>query len=185
MGQGSLDTSVCTGQSGWGGQDMNSGDYGKPGTRVLDHDSWDGTAGTGQPGQDIVRRQWGWYEVCTESNVQGSGGLVFAADLVIPSKFITRPTWASVKSAGFDFTSLKQKKCRCSCMQRIGRLADCLDAFTRNEAPAESGSSFFRKIWPWDDEDMGLVGLKNRLGHSQRLLNGSCVNGFAAGLRIQ
>jgi hypothetical protein len=43
MGQGSLDTSVCTGQSEWDGQDVNSGDYGKPGTEVLDHDSWERT----------------------------------------------------------------------------------------------------------------------------------------------
>jgi hypothetical protein len=45
-----------------------------------------------------------------------------------PSKFFMRPTLDSERLAGFNFTSLKQKKVHCSHIWRIERLADHLDA---------------------------------------------------------
>jgi hypothetical protein len=60
---------------------------------------------------------------------KGGSGLVFAAGSVTPSKFVKRLPWDSESSAGFDFTSLKQKKVHRSDIQRRGRLADRLDAF--------------------------------------------------------
>jgi hypothetical protein len=55
--------------------------------------------------------------------------------LVTPSELVMRPLWDSEGSAGFDFTSLKQKDVYHSRIRRIGRLADRLDAFTAIKSP--------------------------------------------------
>ncbi len=99
-----------------------------------------------------------------------------------------RPPWDSERSAGFDFASLKQKKIRRSRIRRIVRLTDCLGAFAGI------------KVWQWGAGRACFFAsplklalgrwyesyrLENRLGRSQSLRDGSCIDGFAARLTIQ
>jgi hypothetical protein len=64
-----------------------------------------------------------------------------AADLFLlliqatPSTFFMGSSWDSERLAGFDFTSLKQKKVRRSRIRRIERLANRLDAFAAIKSP--------------------------------------------------
>jgi hypothetical protein len=85
--------------------------------------------------------------------------LVFASGLGNPLQVHHDASLGHKRSAGFDFTSLKQKKSAISVFVGLERLADRLDAFAAikspNEVPAESGSSSFHKNQPWDD-NMGL-----------------------------
>jgi hypothetical protein len=52
-----------------------------------------------------------------------------------PFRFVIRAPWDNKRSAGFDFISLKPKNVCCSRIRQIGRLLDCLDAFTAIKSP--------------------------------------------------
>jgi hypothetical protein len=80
-----------------------------------------------------------------------------------PSKFVMRLPLDSERSASFDFTSLKQKKVRCSGIQQIGRLVDHLDALP----PLKVLEWGIGSVWAFvlhknrpSDDKTGLLGLK-------------------------
>jgi hypothetical protein len=105
-----------------------------------------------------------------------------------PSTFFMGPPWDSERPAGFDFASLKQKKFRHSRIRQTERLADRFDAFAAIKSPGMR-RRWIRFFAPSQKPALGrrywTFRLENRLGHSQSLLEGSCVDGFAAGLTIQ
>ncbi len=102
-----------------------------------------------------------------------------------PSKFIMRPLLDSEKSASSDFTSLKQKNVCRSCFWQIGWLADRFLPSPPFEA-LEWGSGIAWVVVLSRKSALGrqywTCQLENRLGRSQSLLDGSCVDSFAAGL---
>ncbi len=52
-----------------------------------------------------------------------------------PSQFFIRPPWDSVRPAGLDFASLKQKKVCCSRIWQTERLVNRLNAFVAIKSP--------------------------------------------------
>ncbi len=107
-----------------------------------------------------------------------------------PSKYFMRPPWDSKRSASLNFASQKWKKIRCSRIQQMGRLADCLGAFaTIKVSQWGTGRACF--FAPPQKPALGRryeayrLENPNQLGRSQTLRDESCIDGFDTGLSIK